>query len=624
MVQYQPVDPSDQQSKFPTGSSTARTMSEKKTSRVYWHAPTTMLATFLLGLLFAIGHDRFYHHYDHQPVGSNLEQKVIVNVGTAFAFMVKMFFAISTATVFAQQIWLSLKRRAESIDDIDALFDILGNVLHFGRVTLWARHWGLAMIALITWCIPLAAVFTPGTIQVQPDVSYQNNTLLKPAQPQQSWHATQNYAATQIDYTALQAVDNITYGDVINNGPSGNLYSVALGSVTRRDVLSIPPPSLNSSYDLSFFGPSLSCDNMSANQFSTFNASLAKAYKAQFLPGMATILGGVENTLNEASLVLKYNAWVETSEVDYGKPYNLSNPNWNNDTSTRMDPSSANTLYFYLSSNRLQYNSSVLVACHLHNATYSVSFSFENSQQSINVRSVAIGEEVPYNAKVDIEEPNYDNIVYNSVLHAFNNIVIAAATNDTGTKAPNVLYYGGPVGVSALQDYIEAKPSKKLTADAVIQTLQEMFQNITLSTMASPSLRLPDSQAQFIRTNTWRSVNIYIYEPSQLYIAYGCALLASFFCLLWGLYVSLYHNHASYNIGFSTILRTTRRNEMGGIVNTDARKGDQPVPKEMRTVRLKYIVGETRSGGEGFALVHDHGRIRRVVSEGNSLMVEEK
>jgi hypothetical protein len=461
----------------------------------------------------------------------------------------------------------------------------------------------------------LAAVFTPGTIHVQPDLSYQNNTLLKPVQPQQSWYGTQNYAATQLDYTALWKVDDITYADVLNNGPSGDLYSVALGSVSRRDVLSIPAPNQNSSYELSFFGPSLSCNNLSAEDFSTFNTSLTEAYNTHSLPGMHTILGGTESSYNEASLALKYNAWVGTNE-DYGVNYNLSNPYWNNDTNTTIDPNhprSANIIYFYLSS-MPQQDVSVLVACHLHNATYNVGFSFENSQQSINVRSVTVKEAVPYNATVDSEDPNYGNIVYSSVLYAFNNIVVATATNDTGTEAPNVLYYGGPVSVSALRDFIEAEPPTKLSADAVINTLQEIFQNITLSTMTSPSLRLPNSQAKAIKTKTWHSVNIYIYEPTNLYIAYGCALLASSLCVLWGLYVLLRRNRVSYSVSFSTILRTTRRSEIDGIVNVDARKGNNPVPKAMKGVKLRYIVGERRSGGEGFALVHDDGGNGRVES----------
>ncbi|KAF7507981.1 hypothetical protein GJ744_009878 [Endocarpon pusillum] len=158
-------------------------------------------------------------------------------------------------------------------------------------------------------------------------------------------------------------------------------------------------------------------------------------------------------------------------------------------------------------------DSSVLVACYPLNATYIVDFSFQNSQQGIDIRSVTIQEATPSNATVDTEDTDYSNIVYSSVLYAFNNIAIATATNDTGTEAPNPLYYGGPVSVWTLRVFIEAKESTNLNADAVINTLQDIFQNVTLSTMASASLRLPDAQAIAIETKAWHSVNAYVYEP---------------------------------------------------------------------------------------------------------------
>ena len=218
----------------------------------HWGAPVAMVATVLCGVAFAIGHDRFYHHFDDQPVGSGLQQKVIINVGTAFAILVKMFFTIATATVFSQQIFQSLKRRAETINDIDSLFDVFGNLLHFVKLGLWSRHCALAVIAIVVWCIPIAAVFTPGTIRVAPELAYNNNTLLKTAQPQQSWIGKQNYGNTQIDYTALIKVGDQTYSFVVLNSPSGALYAVAVGSLGRQGILPIPAPSQNASYQLSF------------------------------------------------------------------------------------------------------------------------------------------------------------------------------------------------------------------------------------------------------------------------------------------------------------------------------------------------------------------------------------
>jgi hypothetical protein len=119
----------------------------------------------LHGLVFAIAHDRFYNSHDSQAVGSDREQKLIGDVGTTFAFLVKMFFRIAVASVLSQQLDQSLRHNAESISNIDALFDISGNALHFVKVTLWLRHPALAAIAIVISCMQ-AAVFTLGTITV--------------------------------------------------------------------------------------------------------------------------------------------------------------------------------------------------------------------------------------------------------------------------------------------------------------------------------------------------------------------------------------------------------------------------------------------------------------------------
>lgn len=554
----------------------------------HWHTSAAITASMLVGLAFAIAHDRFYSHYNNRAVKSGLEQKIIHDVGTACAFLVKMVFCISAGTAFSQELFRTLRHRAETITNIDAMFDIRGNAFNFRKTTLWLRHSVLALIATVVWCLPAAAVFTPGTINVQPEIRHDHNALLKPAQPQQSWIGTQNFAQTQIDYTALTANSTGTYAHALLNGPSGTLHGVALGSASLQDVLSIPPPSTNSSYVLSFFAPALSCKSLSTEDLSDFEAALAAARKAQYLPGQRTILGGVESMQNADGLMVRYNAWIESY-----KGVNLTNPSWNNGTSDQTLPGTGPE-YFYLSGDPV----SLLLACNLYNATYNVKFTFENSVQTIDLQSVNLHETIPLDKTVNVNTPNYGNLVYNAVLHAFNRIVIACAINDTNTNSPNFLSYGpGPVLVSALHSFIEG--TTPLTSFAVITTLQEMFHNITLSTLSVPSLRLSDTTARTIRGTTWRSVNVYVYGPVDLYIAYGSALLATMACVAWGVWLVLSGDRASYSLDFSTILRTTRQSEIDGIVNLGARTGREPLPREMREVKLRY------GGDDGFLIVSE-------------------
>ena len=598
MVRYQSITLSEQD-KNATEEKIAESGERQTAKRIHWLTPVVMVGSMLLGLVFAIAHDRFYNSYDGQAVGSGREQKLIVDVGTAFAFLVKMFFRIAAASVLSQQLFQSLRHKAESISNIDALFNISGNALHFVKVALWIRHPALAAIAIVIWCMPTASVFTPGTITVQPQLKNDSGVLLRAAQPQQSWIGTQNFAQTQIDYTAIWSVQGLpgTFADATLWAPSGTLYSVALGSASQRNVLQIPAPRQNSSYELSFLAPALSCSSLSAQDLSNFEGSLKKARADLYLGGEHTILEILEGQEDPSGLVVKYNSWQG----------DLSTPDWNNGSNVQASWSAAghsDAQYFYFNTS----DQNVLLVCYLHNATYLVDFSFQNSIQTVDLKALTIHEPVPFNATVNVDNTNYGNIVYNAIYYAFHNIVTAIAVNDTDNESPDLLTYGtGPVLVSALRDYIE--DTIPLNASAAIATIESIFHNITISTLSAPPLRLPDAEARPISGKTWRTVNIYVYSPTDLRVAYGAALAATLLCVLWGLFLML-RNHAAYSVDFSTIVRTTRREEIGRVVDASDRMGREPLPKQIGRVKLRYAVddGFVAVVGDKSEDVAGHGR----------------
>lgn len=151
MADYQVLEPPAQRPLQSEQSSQHKSKNQRLPDNLDWRAPTIMVSSFLLGVAAAIGHDRFYAAYNGKPVNNGLEQKIIHNVGAAFAILVKMFLAISTGVVFTQQLWVSLTSKPEAINEIDGLFAIIGNALEFRRLALWSRHWLLGLLALITW-----------------------------------------------------------------------------------------------------------------------------------------------------------------------------------------------------------------------------------------------------------------------------------------------------------------------------------------------------------------------------------------------------------------------------------------------------------------------------------------
>ena len=73
---------------------------------MHWKAPTTMLATFAIGVAFAIGHHFFYQSLDGTPLDSaTFDQQINTAVGTAFAFLVCSFLSVAIGVAFVQVLW---------------------------------------------------------------------------------------------------------------------------------------------------------------------------------------------------------------------------------------------------------------------------------------------------------------------------------------------------------------------------------------------------------------------------------------------------------------------------------------------------------------------------------------
>lgn len=117
-----------------------------------------MVSALLIGIVAAIGHDRFFQYNNGREVGSKLNQKVVSNVGLAFAFLVKVLLVTATSTAFIQQLFYDLKRHGEKVVHIDTLFSALRNILQFRHLKLWLRHAVLLVFAATTWQASLAAL----------------------------------------------------------------------------------------------------------------------------------------------------------------------------------------------------------------------------------------------------------------------------------------------------------------------------------------------------------------------------------------------------------------------------------------------------------------------------------
>jgi hypothetical protein len=120
-----------------------------------------MSAGFLLGILAAVSHHLWYSHWNGKVVETApWSQTWIKNLGTAFAFLVKMFLAIITSTAFIQQFWITVKSKPVAISQVDSMFTVLQSALQFLSLKLWIENPLLAFLAIVTWFVSNRLCYT--------------------------------------------------------------------------------------------------------------------------------------------------------------------------------------------------------------------------------------------------------------------------------------------------------------------------------------------------------------------------------------------------------------------------------------------------------------------------------
>lgn len=125
--------------------------------RILLGMPLSMLALFISGLLVSIGHHLFYTRLHGTRVRSSgdgstyLTQNWILRYGTAFAFLAKALLASAVVVAYKQHMWRHLRKRANTISTIDALFAATDDVLALLGPSLFLKAEIPALMALVIW-----------------------------------------------------------------------------------------------------------------------------------------------------------------------------------------------------------------------------------------------------------------------------------------------------------------------------------------------------------------------------------------------------------------------------------------------------------------------------------------
>ncbi|CAO2650021.1 Nn.00g013130.m01.CDS01 [Neocucurbitaria sp. VM-36] len=619
--------------------------------RSSWQAPTTMIGLLFLGGALALGHHFFYRSLRGTRVPDSYSQQLNTAYGTAFAFLAKASLIGAISAAYIQHIWFDFRTKFAKISTIDSKFMALSSILSLLDPQFLLKSKVGAILALLTWLLPLAAIVTPATLSVR---------------------------TTQTLDVATLHVPNADFPSAFPVPAAGNALKPSLDRLARfvTSGIQIPPVDAyipNATYTLDFVGPSLQCGTPSDDVlrnidtvFDTVNnktGSQPNAVYVAFSPFTPVTYSGrawplddpgqssdnpddwkdfVDLCLTSSNRVCSF-----IEPTLYGRPDD-STAGWGETIDT------TNALWLRLGDERL--------ACSIQKTQYSVDFDARNSltalksysfihqgtfeansnetagfivatQPLLNILSGATWYSARWCSTAEMQMSKCTtDISYRTSRTAIHETALTAMIYtkaneifqklwDIGSKA-----YAGAGQVVDSQspppavDDLDLRLSRNLTIGTIIE---EMSRNMTLSYFTDARYLLYNSTS--VQVTTTSTYNIYAYNVRNLILAYVIAFGASLLAVLAGMYVYLANGRVNCTATFSSILCATVRNpglaslveQAAPLIRVQKKSESLLAGRELLNLRLKYgrLVEEHGVDGESRGFVED-GRHKHVEAFG--------
>ena len=125
----------------------------------------TMVLTFILGTLFAVGHHLYYNHlagqvppdtqYGVESLATLTGQQINLAIGAIFVFFAKSSFDAAIFTAHEQTTWKAIKNSRQSTKTvtIDGLLTSKDNLLSLFQPDLWRRSFLSMALAIFSWYV---------------------------------------------------------------------------------------------------------------------------------------------------------------------------------------------------------------------------------------------------------------------------------------------------------------------------------------------------------------------------------------------------------------------------------------------------------------------------------------
>lgn len=118
----------------------------------------------------------------------------------------------------------------------------------------------------------------------------------------------------------------------------------------------------------------------------------------------------------------------------------------------------------------------------------------------------------------------------------------------------------------------------------LMDAVQSLFEDMLLTLLSEPTLVAAETQA--VECVKSRTMIVYIYLPSSLWIGYAVAVAITLASILIGSW-AIYQNGVASDTLFSHILVTTRNLTLDHLIVSACLGGD-PFPKELRETKLRF------------------------------------
>lgn len=132
----------------------------------------------------------------------------------------------------------------------------------------------------------------------------------------------------------------------------------------------------------------------------------------------------------------------------------------------------------------------------------------------------------------------------------------------------------------------------------LMEAVQSLFEDMLLTLLSEPTLVAAETQA--VECLKSRTMIVYIYLPSSLWIGYAIAVAITLTSIIIGSW-AIYQNGVASDTLFSRILVTTRNPTLDHL-SVGACLGGDPFPKELRKTKLRFgvlVEDEPREGPLG-------------------------